>query len=134
MLPGILEFWGKARSSSWGNPERHPLAFHMLDVAACAEQILAMWPAQLDRIARRFAMNRANLDATLIRLIALHDIGKCARGFQAKVPELWPDALGPRSEALHAPPVRHDAAGLWLCSAPDVCARRPDDPRGLARL
>ena len=54
------------------------------------------------------------LRRTLVCLIALHDVGKCARGFQGKVPELWPSALGPRPEPKKFIPVRHDAAGLWL--------------------
>ncbi|HZS71067.1 MAG TPA: CRISPR-associated helicase Cas3' [Candidatus Acidoferrum sp.] len=110
----IFGFWGKSRISDLGKLERHPLAFHMLDVAACAEQILAARPRQLQQIASRSGIDCRGLAATVIRLAALHDIGKCARGFQAKVPALWPDAFGPCSEALDVPPVRHDEAGLWL--------------------
>lgn len=110
----IFGFWGKTRTSDLGKLERHPLAFHMLDVAACAERLLAAWPERFDQIASRFDMNRAELGATAIRLIALHDIGKCARGFQAKVLDLWPSALGPRPKENSVASVRHDAAGLWL--------------------
>ena len=36
-----------------------------------------------------------------------HDIGKCARGFQAKVLGLWPSALGPRPKENSVASVRH---------------------------
>lgn len=95
----------------------------MLDVAACAERLLAAWPERFEQIASRFDMNRAKLEATAIRLIALHDIGKCARGFQGKLLELWPSALGPRPMANSVAFVRHDAAGLWLATRKESALR-----------
>ncbi len=110
----ILEFWGKARASDSGEQQFHPLAFHMLDVAACAEQVIAAWPERFERLANGIGASRSDLQLTAIRLVALHDIGKCARGFQAKVLGLWPSALGPRPKENSVASVRHDAAGLWL--------------------
>jgi CRISPR-associated endonuclease/helicase Cas3 len=43
-------------------------------------------------------------------LVALHDIGKFTRPFQAKVPELWPPALGPYEKR----PGFHDQDGYTL--------------------
>jgi CRISPR-associated endonuclease/helicase Cas3 len=53
--------------------------------------------------------------ATLAALVALHDVGKFTRPFQAKVPALWPLSLGP---FLPPPPGFHDDAGYaLLCGA-----------------
>jgi CRISPR-associated endonuclease/helicase Cas3 len=110
----ILEFWGKARSSDLEAAKYHPLAFHMLDVAACAEHLVAARPDGLRQVAMRFGISCADLEALAVRLVALHDIGKCAAGFQARVLDLWPNALGPRPSENSVASVRHDAAGLWL--------------------
>ncbi len=57
-------------------------------------------------------MDADSLSRCFVTLIALHDIGKCARGFQGKVLDLWPDYLGPKPDKELS--VRHDAAGVWL--------------------
>jgi hypothetical protein len=41
--------------------------------------------------------------ASVIALIALHDVGKFSRTFQAKVPELWPASLGPFADPSTVP-------------------------------
>ena len=115
--PEILQFWAKTdRSENRARQEHefHPLAYHLLDVAACADAILDANPARLRFLADLCEIEPEKLRRTLVCLIALHDLGKCARGFQGKVPELWPSALGPRPEPKKFIPVRHDAAGLWL--------------------
>jgi hypothetical protein len=115
--PELLQFWGKtARSENRARQEHefHPLAYHLLDVAACADAILDANPSRLRFLADLCEIESEKLGRTLVCLIALHDIGKCARGFQSKVPELWPSALGPKPEPKKFIPVRHDAAGLWL--------------------
>ncbi len=113
----LLHFWGKTdRSDHDARPKNdfHPLAFHLLDVAACADALLDANPARLRFLANLCKIEPEKLRRLLVCLVALHDIGKCARGFQGKVPELWPSALGPRPEQGKFIPVRHDAAGLWL--------------------
>jgi CRISPR-associated endonuclease/helicase Cas3 len=50
----------------------------------------------------------------LAALIALHDVGKLTRPFQAKVPELWPRSLGPFIDPPAGHP--HDDAGYALLS------------------
>jgi CRISPR-associated endonuclease Cas3-HD len=113
----LLHFWGKTDSSDHdARPKNdfHPLAFHLLDVAACAGALLDANPARLMFLADVCGIEPEKLRRLLVCLVALHDIGKCARGFQGKVPELWPSALGPRPEQEKFIPVRHDAAGLWL--------------------
>jgi CRISPR-associated endonuclease/helicase Cas3 len=108
---GLSTLWGKTGDDA-GVLAYHPLAFHILDVAACAEAWLCANPHWLERLSTRLAVDRDDLRGLVVALIALHDIGKCARGFQAKRLDLWPDILGARpAEELS---VRHDAAGLWL--------------------
>ncbi|WP_175492635.1 CRISPR-associated endonuclease Cas3'' [Methylocapsa palsarum] len=112
-----LHFWGKTDRLTENAPligNFHPLAYHLLDVAACADAILGANPARLRFLSDLCGIEFDRLRRTLVCLIALHDIGKCARGFQGKVPEFWPSALGPRPDHIKFIPVRHDAAGLWL--------------------
>lgn len=74
---------------------------HSLDVAAVAT-LLDSRPGLLDA-------------RTLGFLLALHDIGKISRPFQAKVRDLWPTAaLGPFPSPPPPPGPPHDAIGLYL--------------------
>ena len=82
----------------------HPLAAHALDVAAVALLLPRPMAAPLPR-------------RTLGFLVALHDIGKFSRTFQALAPEHWPgDVLGSAPPGL-LPGPRHDAAGYHLLRA-----------------
>jgi CRISPR-associated endonuclease/helicase Cas3 len=106
----LLKLWGKSDKTTKSS-DFHPLAYHILDVAACAEALLKADPYWLEKFSGRAKVPFDHLLALVVSLIALHDIGKCARGFQAKVPELWPATLGAMAGSLA---VRHDAASLWL--------------------
>jgi CRISPR-associated endonuclease/helicase Cas3 len=89
-----------------------PLIYHLLDVAACAEALLLQERPRVERLAKSCNVNPDDLSSCFVALIALHDIGKCASGFQGKDLDLWPELLGPKPlEELN---VRHDAAGVWL--------------------
>lgn len=104
----------------WGKLERrqdgalsgwHPLADHMLDVAACFLAVASCRNVRraLERAAGRTA-GRALSTQDLQRLavlVFLHDLGKANAGFQAKrwklaqeVPQGWPMHRGHVSEAL----------------------------------
>ncbi|MCX2561188.1 CRISPR-associated helicase Cas3' [Acetobacter farinalis] len=100
---GLRFFWGKARPVQLAQDTgflMHPLIAHMLDVAAVA--ILLPGSERLGLDYRQLGM-----------LVALHDIGKLVPGFQAKVPECWPEqALGAYPE--RATSSRHDSDGLAL--------------------
>jgi CRISPR-associated endonuclease Cas3-HD len=102
-------------------PDFHPLVYHLLDVAACAEALLRSEQPRVKRLAKYCNTNLAELSRCLVALIALHDIGKFARGFQGKVVDLWPDFLGPKPDKELS--VRHDAAGLWLFCEDDNLAK-----------
>jgi len=114
MLPDISKFWGKARPSYTAAAGMHPLLAHSLDVAAVA----LLLPRRLT-----FGIT----GQTLGFLVALHDIGKVSRPFQAQAPEYWPSSvLGP-FPAANPPPSgpRHDALGLYLLRV--VLSARLDD-------
>ena len=86
-LMDILRFWGKAQPlDSDTGPHWHPLVFHSLDVSAVGEVLLETQEGLRRHFARLFAMPEDVTTAILSRLLALHDIGKFARRFQAKVP------------------------------------------------
>jgi CRISPR-associated endonuclease/helicase Cas3 len=108
----ILSFWAKSGSDS----SYHPVAYHLLDVAACAEAILDAETRRVRWLAKRLAVPPDVLSRALVALIGLHDIGKISRSFQAKRPGLWPPCLGPLDSP---PPDRpHDDLGflLLVCS------------------
>ena len=65
----LLQWPGKSASQVGG--EEHPAVYHMLDVAAVAERLIAP-----------FGLEAPRRDA-LVFLIALHDLGKISEGFRA---------------------------------------------------
>jgi CRISPR-associated endonuclease/helicase Cas3 len=56
-------------------------------------------------------------------LLALHDIGKISRPFQAKAPAHWPAALGPIGKEAEGP--KHDVAGMALLAHEIAAALEP---------
>ncbi len=92
----------------------HPLLAHSLDVAAVA----LLLPRR-----QTFGVT----GQTLGFLVALHDIGKISRPFQAQASEYWPSSvLGPFPAANPPPPgPRHDVLGLYLLH--DVLSAQLDD-------
>ncbi|WP_246026697.1 CRISPR-associated endonuclease Cas3'' [Paracoccus luteus] len=77
MSSHLLDWPGK--SARDGGPE-HPALYHMLDVAAVAEQLLRPSPLP------------AEWKAAFVLLIALHDLGKIGAGFRAMIREGKPQA------------------------------------------
>lgn len=103
-----LQFWGKAGGTQLDEPGWHPLAYHNLDVAAVADVVLCASPRKLHAIARLLATTPDRTRQMLVALIALHDVGKFSRAFQAKNAEAWPsNSLGAYPGSL--PGGRHDA-------------------------
>ena len=106
--------WGKARPAPDAVHSWHPLVYHCLDVAAVGETLLHERPDVLARLATRFASDVEALARAFVFLLALHDIGKLSRPFQAKVPELWPEQLlGPVPTVPPRDP-GHPVTGAWL--------------------
>lgn len=77
------DLWAKNsqnEAESW-----HPLILHLLDVAACADAILAREPQSTrDRLAAVLGLDWARAWPWLLLLIACHDLGKGCPGFQCK--------------------------------------------------
>ena len=116
----ILQFWGKASPEDGSKLPFHPLPWHALDVAAAFEALVEAWPGAARKILDAFDAPPESHPAivrTLSAVVALHDIGKFAYAFQAKVPDRIPAIFGIRSRAA---PYRHDlgAAVLYDRDAP----------------
>lgn len=113
----IARYWGKARAALDSGPKWHPLAYHMLDVAAVAGELLEVRPVSRARLRQIFKSDDTALIPFFSFLAAIHDTGKFARAFQCKVPEFWGEAqLSPRpdfNEANH-----HDADGWSFWRGP----------------
>lgn len=63
----------------------HPLILHMLDIAACADAILAREPESTRiRMAEILGMEWEEARKWLLLVIACHDLGKACPGFQCK--------------------------------------------------
>ncbi|MGH7046613.1 MAG: CRISPR-associated helicase Cas3' [Stellaceae bacterium] len=103
-MPSAFEFWAKSHREGDG-AAMHSVPHHSLDVAASALVLLSALRPPV-----------AVPAASLIALVALHDIGKFTRPFQAKVPKLWPAGLG----VCDPPPAGHwhdDDGYALLCGA-----------------
>jgi CRISPR-associated endonuclease/helicase Cas3 len=103
-----LSFWGKAgrAGEQFGS---HPAVWHMIDVAAVAERLLAHTPlgAGVER----------ELWRLFVFLVACHDVGKLSRSFQAIRPDLAPQVLGP----VDSPPrIHHVDVGAALLDDQDL--------------
>ncbi|ACJ00701.1 CRISPR-associated helicase Cas3, putative [Rhodospirillum centenum SW] len=77
VMADMFSRWGKARSGL------HLLVFHLLDVAAVLDAGFERRPALLARLADGLGLDRDAARAMLLTVLALHDIGKVATGFQA---------------------------------------------------
>ncbi len=107
-------FWGKARPRDDTSARWHPVAYHLLDVAAIADALLDGRPIAQARAGRLLGLEPDDARRLLVALIALHDLGKFAPAFQAKAPDHWPSVLGPYDPG-RATGTRHTDDGyvLW---------------------
>lgn len=97
-MNALFEFWAKSGREG-DRALMHSVPHHSLDVAASAFVLLSAFRCPI-----------AVEDTALAALVALHDIGKFTRPFQAKVPDLWPPSLGPYERR----PGFHDQDGYTL--------------------
>ena len=114
-------FWGKAQPIHPARgPRWHPLVCHSLDVAAVGAALLASDRGLESSLARLLGLAREDAVPVIRFLLGLHDIGKFAKKFQAKVPDLYPACFGD-SPANVAARYDHGAGGLRLFGAvPDL--------------
>jgi CRISPR-associated endonuclease/helicase Cas3 len=102
-----LLFWGKARreGEEFDGPDWHPAAYHSLDVAAVAKRLQMERHHQLEKICKPLETSVEDFIRLTTFLIALHDIGKFSRSFQALVPKHWPTSV--LDEYTPPPPGSH---------------------------
>ncbi len=135
-VDAIGSFWGKARPDSEAGPRWHPLAWHMLDVAASAQAILKVRPGPRRVMTQLVGLQEADAIRLAVLIAALHDIGKFAAPFQQKAigPE-WPFAR-PRDAQLGASQHDRDGLALWRhCLSRELANRIwPGAERALDRL
>jgi len=116
---GFLDYWGKARPNSPAAPSWHRLAYHMLDVGAVGRVLLEKDPRLAKAIATSARLSEGEITGFLPFILALHDLGKFAEGFQDLRRDLSERLQPGRPERPYRP--RHDSMGfrLWsdsLCS------------------
>jgi CRISPR-associated endonuclease/helicase Cas3 len=110
-------FWGKAQPVNDAGPRMHPLWMHSLDVAAVGMAILRHKPDIAARIASALGWPTEDLVRLWSFALALHDLGKFSRPFQAKAPDHWPaEILGPMTGIVRDP--GHSGSGLHLLMEP----------------
>ncbi len=112
----VLEFWGKARPESEAGVAWHPVAYHLLDVAAVADALLKARPQTAQRAGWLLGLQPEEARQVLVSLIAIHDLGKFAPRFQQLATPLgwsWPSALT-GLDASRLEPTVHTADGLLL--------------------
>ncbi len=124
-----LCFWGKAQPcDSERGPEWHPLVFHCLDVAAVGEALLTRHRGLGAGIPRLLGLPQEEAFRLVLYLLCLHDVGKFAKKFQAKVPNLYPDCFGNDLGRL-ATVYDHGAGGLRLFDADEESFKLPGGVR-----
>lgn len=105
----LLPYWGKAQPRDARGPGWHPLVYHALDVAAVGRALVRHVPAFRERLAAVSGLQPADCADWLALMLAWHDVGKFAEGFQSLVPALRTH-LGHRRPAV-AYKRRHDSVG-----------------------
>ena len=125
----IFSFWGKARPlDSDSGPQWHPLVLHCLDVAAVGDALLARHSGIAGRLCGLLGLARDEATPVILHLLALHDIGKFARRFQAKAPDLYPGCFEDDPHRV-AGGYDHGAGGLRLFDCDDGFFRLPKTVR-----
>ena len=113
----LLHFWGKAQPVEPNRgPTWHPLVYHSLDVAAVGKALLAREFGPGGSLPQLLGLRGGKTVPVICFLLCLHDVGKFAKKFQAKVPNLYPECFGDNPADLSAH-YDHGAGGLRLFDA-----------------
>jgi CRISPR-associated endonuclease/helicase Cas3 len=110
--PSYLRYWGKAMPGVDEAP-CHLLAWHCLDVAAVASEILERDDRLRRSLADRIGMSGAGLKRWFPYMMSLHDIGKFARAFQGVAEPACAGLVDPDPRMSYGRP-RHDGLGALL--------------------
>lgn len=116
-------YWGKASPVAGTLTPYHLLPFHGLDVAACGQVLLGLPQFSLRRLAADLDWPQDVVERLFVFFLALHDLGKFARSFQALVPNLCPDLVPTKVAKPYT--VRHDTLG-WALWIDDLARGFPD--------
>ncbi len=111
----ILKLWGKADKDKAGKVIWHPLAYHMLDVAAVAE----VWLNEDSNLKNLFLKTSGWTEDEILLLLpvacGLHDVGKATIYFQNKISEITNQIGMYCKTAAEATGFDHGAFGcLWI--------------------
>ncbi len=107
----LLGYWAKTKKNG-SSVEHHPLLYHVLDVAAAGAELLRVRPRAMSQLADVGGLEADALASWLCFLLATHDLGKMADGFQGQAKELQARLQGRTSGALYLE--RHDLLGFRL--------------------
>lgn len=88
-----MNWWGKARPGEDQTVRWHPLAWHLLDVAASARALLQARPQLCQRGAELLQCSEEQVQHIAVSAALLHDVGKFCASFQWKASEHVPEAL-----------------------------------------
>jgi CRISPR-associated endonuclease/helicase Cas3 len=125
----LAHLWAKSadgRGLGW-----HPLILHLLDVAASADAILAREPESTrKRMGEILGLEWEEARASILLVIACHDLGKTCPSFQAKWPER-PPVSGLRLPRRVDKRVNHGFVGQLALTE---LLRKIEWPDGLAEL
>ena len=128
----IVRFWGKAQPLDPDRgPQWHPLAYHSLDVAAVGEALLTSQPRLSDDFSAWLNVPREAVVPLLRYLLCLHDVGKFAKRFQAKVPSHYPECFDDDPAGV-ATRFDHGAGGMRLFNAEPERFPLPEGARARA--
>ncbi|WP_127076248.1 CRISPR-associated helicase Cas3' [Rhodomicrobium lacus] len=109
----MFSFWAKSQTGAGGSLQLHALPCHLLDVAAVADVLLERFPRRLERLAALLDADPQALRGLIVRLAALHDLGKFHPDFQSKLPDLCPEELR-RFTGTGEAPLHHTELGFGI--------------------
>jgi len=121
----LMQFWGKAqplypeRDPSW-----HPLVYHSLDVAAVATALFRRDEGLKVRFAVLMGLQCEDVEPIICYLLGMHDIGKFAQKFQAKVPELFRNSFDSNPADI-SDSYDHGAGGMRIFKVCPECFYLP---------
>ncbi|MEF3077354.1 CRISPR-associated helicase Cas3' [Methylobacter sp. Wu1] len=114
MSKAFYRYWGKAKSDKEIGPAYHLLPYHCLDVAAVGWQLMSPGKPMADQLAAQLQVEPEWLRTWFAFCLALHDLGKFARAFQAQRQDLSDELVKANPRMTYSE--RHDSLGfcLWL--------------------